>query len=352
MHRYITRTLIVAGSIASLAACSPPSTNGETLASGLVRLNIDPFAVTVSGFGSGAQMAQQFHVAQSERVRGAALVGVPPYGCGYGQPTRYLSESCSNPQNPAAAVQQQVEIAQKRAAARQIQSLQNLRNDHLWLMHGEDDATIGRGSFNTVVDFYREFVDSARISVEYVARTGHLWPTVNYGVECSVSESPYLGNCDYDAAELMLSALYGFLLQPEQNEQPLTEFDQRLATTEGTSLSFAKTGLAKRGYAYIPKDCANGAPCSLHISFHGCDQNADSIGRTFAEHSGLNRWAEANRLVILYPQAQASDVNPRACWDGSGYTGPDYATLDGAQIEAMVQLINHIAGVDPGLADF
>ena len=345
MYRYIGCTL-AAGIAVSLAACSPPSTSNPALESGLLQVAVDPFAVTVSGFGSGALMAQQFHLAHSQRVRGVALIGVPPYDCAYGQGEGFLSDPCGRAQHGDITAHQLAAIAQQRAAARQIQPLENLRNDHVWLMHGEQNATIERGMFNTVVEFYREFVDPDRITVEYVDRTGHLWPTMGYGVECSASTSPYLGACDYDAAELMLSALYGYLRQPEHEEQRLTEFNQRIAV-EPT----AGAGLAERGYAYIPRECAAGASCSLHVSFHGCEQSADFIGPAFAEHSGLNRWAEANRLVVLYPQAPVSDVNPRGCWDAWGYTSADYATVDGVQIEALIQLINHIAGVDAGLAD-
>ena len=338
MYR-VLQCALAAGVAVALAACSPPSTSDAALESGLLQVAVDPFAVTVSGFGSGALMAQQFHLAHSERVRGVALIGAPPYGCAFGQEAGIASDPCGRAQ-PGVA------IAQTRAAARQIQPLENLRNDHVWLMHGEHNASIDRSMFNTVVEFYRKFVDSDRITVEYVDRTGHLWPTIDYGVECSASKSPHLGACDYDAAELMLSALYGYLRQPELEEQRLTEFNQRMAVEP-----IAGAGLAERGYAYIPRECAAGASCSLHISFHGCEQSADFIGPAFAEHSGLNRWAEANRLVILYPQAPVSDGNPRGCWDGWGYTGADYATVDGVQIEALVQLINHIAGVDAGLAD-
>ncbi len=45
----------------------------------LPRLNIDPDAVTVSGFSSGGVLAPQFHLAYSANVSGAASWAGKPY---------------------------------------------------------------------------------------------------------------------------------------------------------------------------------------------------------------------------------------------------------------------------------
>ena len=52
---------------------------------------------------------------------------------------------------------------------------------------------------------------------------------------------------------------------------------------------------------------------------------------TFMEGSGFARWADTNRLVILFPQVEASIPNPKACWDWWGYTGKDFLTKDAPQ---------------------
>jgi len=64
----------------------------------------------------------------------------------------------------------------------------------------------------------------------------------------------------------------------------------------------------------------------LHIALHGCEQNINTVGMTFVEGSGFARWADTNRLVILFPQVSASVLNPKGCWDWWGYTGNDYLT--------------------------
>jgi poly(3-hydroxybutyrate) depolymerase len=72
----------------------------------------------------------------------------------------------------------------------------------------------------------------------------------------------------------------------------------------------------------------------LLIAFHGCEQNAASIGPVFARDSGLNRWADVHNVVVLYPQTRSSylPLNPKACWDWWGFSGPDYDTRGGVQL--------------------
>ncbi len=38
---------------------------------------------------------------------------------------------------------------------------------------------------------------------------------------------------------------------------------------------------------------------------------------TFAVHAGYNDVAEANNIIVLYPQAINSTLNPKGCWDWS-----------------------------------
>ena len=97
-----------------------------------------------------------------------------------------------------------------------------------------------------------------------------------------------------------------------------------------------------------------GRRCRLHVAFHGCQQNADTIGDAFIRGAGYNEWAEANRIVVLYPQAAAlADrvagvrldwPNPRGCWDWWGFTGADFARKSGPQISAVDSMIDRLAG--------
>jgi hypothetical protein len=67
------------------------------------------------------------------------------------------------------------------------------------------------------------------------------------------------------------------------------------------------------------------------------------IGMTFIEGSGFARWADTNRLVVLFPQVEASILNPKACWDWWGYTGKDFLTKDAPQIAAIWRMVERLA---------
>ena len=130
----------------------------------------------------------------------------------------------------------------------------------------------------------------------------------------------------------------------------IVAFDQReFADGDAYSISMADTG-----YAYIPDSCRHDR-CRVHVAFHGCRQNAAAIGERFVREAGYNRWAAANRIVVLYPQTVARSgwggtmfhwnfvVNPRACWDWWGYTGSQYHTKQGNQIRAVKAMLDRLA---------
>jgi hypothetical protein len=48
---------------------------------------------------------------------------------------------------------------------------------------------------------------------------------------------------------------------------------------------------------------------------------------------------------VLYPQSISRYwwiYNPRGCWDWWGYTGQDYATRQGAQIRAVLAMVERL----------
>jgi poly(3-hydroxybutyrate) depolymerase len=66
----------------------------------------------------------------------------------------------------------------------------------------------------------------------------------------------------------------------------------------------------------------------VHVVFHGCGQAAANwdVGDAVYGHAGYNRWADQNKIIVLYPQTTPSAVNFDGCWDWWGYTN----YLDGA----------------------
>ena len=121
----------------------------------------------------------------------------------------------------------------------------------------------------------------------------------------------------------------------------LVEFSQ-LDYNEHGSLS----SINDIGYIYIPTSCRGNSNCKLHISFHGCKQNLQIIGDTYARYSGFNEWAEANNIIVLYPYVKPSldgiPMNPKGCWDWWGYTNDEYGLKSGWQIQFVRKLIDAV----------
>ena len=113
------------------------------------------------------------------------------------------------------------------------------------------------------------------------------------------------------------------------------------------------------GHVYVPRACAAGKVCRLHLALHGCHQYDEEIGNVYYTHSGYNEWAESNDIIVLYPQAIATTIplsvwpfnlqtliNPNGCWDWWGYTGKDYANKEGVQIKAIMAMIARLRSGD------
>jgi len=105
------------------------------------------------------------------------------------------------------------------------------------------------------------------------------------------------------------------------------------------------------GWVYMPAACKGSDTCKVHVALHGCNMNYNAIGNNFIRNSGFNGWAEANSIVILYPQVNAQrTINPTGCWDWWGYTGANYAWQSGMQMAAifnMTQGLNIIGKSGP-----
>ena len=66
---------------------------------------------------------------------------------------------------------------------------------------------------------------------------------------------------------------------------------------------------------------------------------------TSSHSEGLPAYAEANEMVLLYPQS-AKFNNPAsdACWDWYGATTPLFDTKEGVQITFVLEMIRQLRG--------
>ena len=67
------------------------------------------------------------------------------------------------------------------------------------------------------------------------------------------------------------------------------------------------------------------------------------VGTTFIEQSGYLPWAQANDIVLAFPQVVPGAANPFDCWDWWGYTGADYRWRNGAQMKVLTDWISTLS---------
>lgn len=299
-----------------------------------IRLKLNN-TVTVSGVSSGGFMANQFHIAHADKVSGAGIVAAGPYLCSEGNLMTAMKQCLAD-----GAPLQQKDLTQsvKNAADKAlIANPEDLKNDRVWLFHGTLDNRVGASVSDALHAQYQALLPEAQIQYVQDKPFNHGLPTTDFGVACSETSTPFINDCDYNAAKAMLDWLY-----PEQatdNSSPST--GQLYTIPQPTEVNGSATGLDKNAWLYVPEQCAAGEPCELHVSFHGCQQNYATIGTDYIANGGFNSQAEQKNLVLLYPQVAAGNpLNPLACWDWWGYTGANFAERSGAQITAITQLID------------
>ncbi len=303
----------------------------------LPRLNILPGSLTVSGVSAGGYMATQYQVAYSKDVIGAGIVAAGPWFCARGLLTRALNE-CTRGSAIGPETQPLVAALRESADAGAVDDPSWIAPDRIWIFHGRRDLKIGAAVSDSLLRFYKAFVPPERIHYETQVAATHGFPRAGTGGACDADESPWILDCGFDAAGEMLRHLYDDLRQPRgEVAGELRSFDQARYLAGRSDTSLAESGLL-----FVPKECTAGKPCRIHVVFHGCRQGIGTIGKLFAREAGYNRWADVNRIVVLYPQVAESLVlpfNPRGCWDWWGYTGAGYATRDGAQLASVKRML-------------
>ncbi|HEX9392663.1 MAG TPA: PHB depolymerase family esterase [Usitatibacteraceae bacterium] len=299
----------------------------------LPKLNVDKSQTSVSGISSGGYMAVQLHIAYSAIFRkGAGVVAGGPYNCAEGAIGNALGRCFGRASIPVAAL-----AATTRAWAKDgaIDPVENLAAAKVYLFAGAKDSVVNPATSADLFSYYQNFLPAANLAYKKDLDAEHAMITDDFGAACTVKASPFINNCGFDLAGAILQHLLG-PLNPRNDmlKGALLEFDQ--------SAFVAGHGMATSGWVYIPEDCAQGAQCRIHVALHGCKQNTADIGEVFVRNAGYNRWADSNRIVVLYPQTGQKAIN--SCWDWWGYDAPDYAKKSAPQMSAIAAMVAQLGG--------
>ena len=363
-HLSALPTALLAASLLVLApACAHAATAAKAVkpaaskdAAALPAYQADLSQTTVSGLSSGGFMAAQFAVAYSATVAGAGIIAGGPYFCS-GKPGRfpyipYLTNALTTCMNPGSAqvappvASELLRAANDFARARLIDDTANLKRQRVYLFSGTKDQTVTRPVVEQVGKFYQlAGTPAAQIRFVDTVGAGHAIITDNtQDKPCAVTDSPFINDCDFVQARDILQHLY-----PDLQPSSTALTGKLIAFNQRSFIQNAYSSMNNTGYAYIPKAC-DSESCRVHVVFHGCLQTTQAIGDRFYTSTGYNQVADANKIIVLYPQAEPSPVypyNPKGCWDFWGYTSinpidPDFYRKSGTQMEAVKGMLDRL----------
>ncbi|MDB5937395.1 MAG: PHA-depolymerase-like protein [Massilia sp.] len=302
--------------------------------------NVSVSNVSVSGLSSGAYMAAQMHFAYSRTIKkGAGIVAGGPVYCSRGSVNIAAGPCMADTASRDLPYLESVVNAWSNNGY--IDPTSNLAASRVYLFSGTLDSTVRQPVMNDLNAMYGHYITPASISYRNNIAAEHAMPTDFFGNSCATNASPYVDNCNLDTAGDILKWLYGPL--NARNVGALggafVNFDQ--APFWG-NLNPNTHGMASSGYAYVPANCGAGQACTLHVAFHGCQQNVATVGVDFYENAGYNRWADTNNMIVLYPQATTTLANPDGCWDWWGYDDVNFPAKSGGQMVAIKTMIDRI----------
>lgn len=315
----------------------------------LPALDADLTRASVSGISSGGFMAAQIATAYSSRFVGVSIIAAGPFYCaGSTGTTDYLTNAMSFCMSPvssalAASGREAFRLATRFAAEGRIDPVEGIKRQRVYIFSGANDKTVKTRVVDETAAFYRAAgVPPAQVLYDRNPDAGHSIVTANPDdLPCNAEEPPYINNCGFYQSHVLLRHIYPGMTAPPTKgalHGRLLRFDQ------SEFLKGARTSMDAAAWAYIPASCER-TRCAVHVAFHGCQQGRAKIGDRFYTGTGYNEFADANGIIVLYPQAHAADLppNPRGCWDFWGYSDQTtFFTRDAPQMRAVMAMLTRL----------
>lgn len=325
----------------------------------LPSLNASASQTSISGLSSGAFMAAQFHVAYSKDLIGAGIVAGGPWNCAGTNPMvppissavstcmdpcKYSWFGCPSVMFPNSNYL--ADLARSTASFGHIDDPENLKNDQVYIFSGQNDKTVVTGVVDTTSQFYQKLgLSDEQILYNSKVDAGHAFITTDpHDNACSETASPYINDCDIPQAQRILEHIYG-----EQQPAVSPPAGELLKFKQNEFFDSSLTSMDDDAYVYVPKSCLT-EQCKVHVAVHGCQQGISVIGTTYIEQTGYMEAADANNIIVLYPQVKKSNftpMNPRGCWDFWGYSTNNlppytYYRKDAPQMVAIKKMIDRL----------
>jgi len=320
------------------------STTSEPTLYEIGPLNIFRDQITLSGFSAGGSMAIQTHLSHSSMFSGLAVFSQVFYHCGH----RSLIEfgiRCSKtglglfPYGVSNSIADAKNLEQKGL----IDPLANVAKQRIFIWTGDLDIYIPPDMVKKNLEFYNAIgVDPNEIQFTFFRNATHLIPTDDFGPPCNedAGHSMYLGNCNYPGIYHALS----YILKNDSLQKTVPDLGQLKMYNQSAFYpdgDIKDVAMGTAGFIYIPKQCEE-QRCHLHLNFHGCNEWPPHIAEQYILHSGFLPVAEANGIIVIFPLTTKVPKNMDGCWDFYSYTGPNFATKTGAQIQVIKRMLDKI----------
>lgn len=277
-------------------------------------------------------MAVQMHFAYSKYIISSSIVAGGPYYYSMGS---YEGWEHNKKYPQKVNLDKIYEYINNQDISGNLDPISNLQNSRVFIFHGIIDSIIYQATGRLGYDVFKNYIPRDNIYTYFNITAEHNWPTDNFGGRCS---EVGIKNCNFDAAGKILALAFGEL---KPRVYMIASNLKRFKQADYVS-SLSEAGMAETGFIYIPTNCTEDENnCRVHVFLHGCMGNFDYAGTYYVEHTGLNQWAEANDIIIIYPQTAKngpSEIDEKGCWDVWGYTGENFATKNGIQMKAIYDM--------------
>ncbi|MEL6520787.1 MAG: poly(3-hydroxybutyrate) depolymerase [Pseudomonadota bacterium] len=321
-------------------------------------------------------MTVQLHIAHSADFVGAGIIAGGPY--------RAAESFRAAPTVPMSCILNSLYVAMTpltKSTAPNVDKLVSLVDDtpridptshltdqKLYIFTGKSDQVVNQFAVHTTFEFYKALgVPTANIQFVTDVDAGHSIITNNpEDSPLPANQPPYINFGGFFQSHDVLVHIYG--KRKPAAERALGELI-RFYQADYVGAASDRASFADFGYAYIPSNVKKtGKAIGVHIALHGCKQgyayvdfvngradtqNQPPYGDRYITTTGYMEWAEANDLIVLFPQADGDDnnevQNPDGCWDWWGYSAedysnPDYYTQDAVQIKAIHNMLKQLSG--------
>jgi hypothetical protein len=296
-------------------------------------LNAQATQFSISGLSSGAFLTVQMEVAYSANVIGAGVIAGGPFYCSEGSTLASTTDCMSIPD--LIDLSDLTEYTAARVKDGSIDDTSNMASHQVFLFSGTLDTVVNQGVMKKLATYLGNYVPASNIVTEFNVPAEHAFITDDFGGICAYLGIPFINNCGIDTAGIILQQIYG-TLNPKVSSISKNYFSFK-QSEYFSSDNWDIAIMADDGFLYVPTACqGNYSACKLHVVMHGCGENYLESFSTVIYNAGYSQWAEANDMILLFPQASMDLLlNPMGCWDWWGYTNSDFALKKGVQMAGI-----------------